>query len=95
MGCGKHYIIRTLLEQWVRVVGHRDIPGQPACMPPRQFLDYFSLTGLDELPSSVRDLEEIGREMSKTCRERSNDSLLVRCKSGLERVKAPEPDQPS
>ncbi|HET8848309.1 MAG TPA: SMC-Scp complex subunit ScpB [Marinobacter sp.] len=62
-------IIRTLLErEWVRVVGHRDVPGRPAMYATtRQFLDYFNLTGLDELPplSEVRDLEEIGREIEK------------------------------
>ncbi|MEC7814784.1 MAG: SMC-Scp complex subunit ScpB [Pseudomonadota bacterium] len=62
-------IIRTLLErEWVRVVGHRDVPGRPAMYATtRQFLDYFNLTGLDELPplSDVRDLEEIGREIEK------------------------------
>jgi len=62
-------IIRTLSErEWVRVVGHRDVPGRPAMYATtRQFLDYFNLTGLDELPplSEIRDLEEIGREMEK------------------------------
>ncbi|MHA7855070.1 SMC-Scp complex subunit ScpB [Marinobacter shengliensis] len=62
-------IIRTLLErEWVRVVGHRDVPGRPAMYATtRQFLDYFNLTGLDELPplSEVRDLEEIGREIER------------------------------
>ncbi|WP_303291949.1 SMC-Scp complex subunit ScpB [Marinobacter sp. SS5-14b] len=62
-------IIRTLLErEWARVVGHRDVPGRPAMYATtRQFLDYFNLTGLDELPplSEVRDLEEIGREIEK------------------------------
>ncbi|MDR9424948.1 MAG: SMC-Scp complex subunit ScpB [Marinobacter sp.] len=62
-------IIRTLAErEWVRVVGHRDVPGRPAMYATtRQFLDYFNLTGLDELPplSEIRDLEEIGREMEK------------------------------
>ncbi|WP_029653634.1 SMC-Scp complex subunit ScpB [Marinobacter daepoensis] len=62
-------IIRTLLErEWVRVVGHRDVPGRPAMYATtRQFLDYFNLTGLDELPplSDVRDLEEIGREIEQ------------------------------
>lgn len=63
-------IIRTLLErEWVRVVGHRDVPGRPAMYATtKQFLDYFNLTGLDELPalSEVRDLEEIGREIENT-----------------------------
>ncbi|MEH6563498.1 MAG: SMC-Scp complex subunit ScpB [Marinobacter sp.] len=63
-------IIRTLLErEWVRVVGHRDVPGRPAMYATtRQFLDYFNLTGLDQLPplSEIRDLEEIGREIEKS-----------------------------
>jgi segregation and condensation protein B len=62
-------IVRTLLErEWVRVVGHRDVPGRPAMYATtRQFLDYFNLTGLDQLPplSEIRDLEVIGREIEK------------------------------
>ena len=62
-------IIRTLLErEWVRVVGHRDVPGRPAMYATtKQFLDYFNLTGLDQMPplNEVRDLEEIGREIEK------------------------------
>ncbi len=63
-------IVRTLLErEWVRVVGHRDVPGRPAMYATtRQFLDYFNLTSLDQLPplADIRDLEEIGREVEKT-----------------------------
>lgn len=63
-------IIRTLLErEWVRVVGHRDVPGRPAMYATtRQFLDYFNLSGLDQMPplSEIRDLEEIGREIEKS-----------------------------
>jgi segregation and condensation protein B len=62
-------IIRTLQErEWVRVVGHRDVPGRPAMYATsRQFLDYFNLQGLDQLPplSDIRDLDEIGREIEK------------------------------
>jgi len=45
-------IIRSLLErEWVRVVGHRDVPGRPAMFATtRQFLDYFGLKKLDDLP---------------------------------------------
>lgn len=45
-------IIRTLLErEWIRVVGHRDVPGRPAMFgTTRQFLDYFGLKKLDDLP---------------------------------------------
>ena len=45
-------IIRQLLERdWVRVVGHRDVPGRPAMFgTTKAFLDYFSLKKLDDLP---------------------------------------------
>jgi len=45
-------ITRQLLERdWVRVVGHRDVPGRPAMFgTTRGFLDYFSLKKLDDLP---------------------------------------------
>src|SRR5690554_265575 len=62
-------IIRTLLErEWVRIVGHKDVPGRPAMYATtRQFLDYFNLSSLDELPplAEIRDLEEIGREIER------------------------------
>jgi segregation and condensation protein B len=45
-------IVRTLLERnWVRVVGHRDVPGKPAMFgTTREFLDYFGLKKLEDLP---------------------------------------------
>ena len=56
-------IIRTLLERgWVRVVGHRDLPGRPELLgTTREFLDYFGLRGLDELPplSQLRTLGDL------------------------------------
>lgn len=60
-------IVKTLLERnWVRIVGHRDVPGRPALFAStRQFLDYFELTSLDQLPplAEIRDLDEINREL--------------------------------
>lgn len=60
-------IMKTLQErEWVRVVGHRDVPGHPAMYSTtRQFLDYFGLNSLDELPSlaELRDLSTIGAEL--------------------------------
>ncbi len=46
-------IVRTLLERnWIRVVGHRDVPGKPAMFgTTKEFLDYFGLKKLDELPT--------------------------------------------
>lgn len=60
-------IIRTLLERgWVRVVGHRDVPGKPAMFgTTREFLDYFGLTKLDDLPplSEIRDLSDLNVDL--------------------------------
>src|SRR5690606_3162112 len=54
-------IIRSLEErEWIRVVGHRDVPAQPALLgTTRTFLDYFGLKRLDELPP-LAELREIG-----------------------------------
>ena len=61
-------IVQTLLEhEWVRVVGYRDVPGRPAMYATtRQFLDYFSLSSLEQLPAlaEIRDLESVNRELS-------------------------------
>jgi segregation and condensation protein B len=45
-------IVRTLLErEWVRIVGHRDVPGRPEMFGTTKFfLDYFGLKKLDDLP---------------------------------------------
>lgn len=45
-------ILKTLMERgWIRVVGHRDLPGRPELLgSTREFLDYFGLRSLDELP---------------------------------------------
>lgn len=55
-------IIRTMEErEWIRVVGHRDVPGKPALFgTTKGFLDYFNLKSLDQLPplSEIRDLED-------------------------------------
>lgn len=46
------HIIKTLTDrEWIRVVGHRDVPGRPALFgTTRQFLDQFNLKSLSELP---------------------------------------------
>ena len=60
-------IIRTLQErEWIRVVGHRDVPGKPALFgTTRAFLDYFNLQNLDDLPSlaEIKDMENIEPEL--------------------------------
>ncbi len=60
-------IIKTLLDRdWIRIVGHRDVPGRPALYgTTRGFLDYFNLKALNELPplAEIRDLDKINREL--------------------------------
>ena len=60
-------IIRTLLDrEWVRVVGHRDVPGRPAMYATtKEFLDYFSLKSLDELPSldEIREIDDANENL--------------------------------
>lgn len=60
-------IMKTLQErEWVRVVGHRDVPGRPAMYgTTREFLDYFNLKSLENLPSlaELRDIDSINAEL--------------------------------
>ena len=54
-------IVRTLFERgWVRVVGHREVPGKPSMLgTTREFLDYFGLKRLEDLPP-LAELRDIG-----------------------------------
>lgn len=75
-------IMRTLLERnWIRVVGERDVPGKPAMYgTTRDFLDYFNLRSLDQLPplAEIRALiepvflDEEGEEIV----ERGTDEMM-------------------
>ena len=60
-------IIRTLQErEWIRVVGHRDVPGKPALFgTTKAFLDYFNLSSLDDLPSlaEIKDMDNLEPEL--------------------------------
>jgi segregation and condensation protein B len=61
-------IIKTLLERgWIRVIGHRDVPGKPELLgTTREFLDYFSLKKLDDLPTlaQLKELEDLRVQLS-------------------------------
>jgi len=60
-------IIKTMIERdWIRVVGHRDVPGKPALFATTKgFLDYFNLKSLSELPAlaELRDIDAINAEL--------------------------------
>jgi segregation and condensation protein B len=61
------HIVKTLHErEWIRVLGHRDVPGKPALYgTTRHFLDHFNLKSLDELPTlaEIRDLDNINIQL--------------------------------
>jgi segregation and condensation protein B len=60
-------IVKTLIErEWVRVVGHRDVPGRPELLATtRRFLDYFGLRSLNDLPplAEIRDPAFLGDDL--------------------------------
>lgn len=60
-------IIKTLLERdWIKVLGHKDVPGKPTLYgTTKEFLDYFNLKKLDELPTlaEIKDLDSIHPEL--------------------------------
>jgi segregation and condensation protein B len=60
-------IMRTLQERnWIRVLGHREVPGRPELLgTTREFLDYFGLKSLEELPTlaELKDVENIGVQL--------------------------------
>lgn len=70
-------IMKTLLErEWVRVVGHREVPGRPAIYATtHKFLDYFNLSSLDQLPTlaEIRELNDENLNLDLESTE-ANDS---------------------
>jgi segregation and condensation protein B len=88
-------IMRTLQERnWIRVVGHREVPGHPELLgTTREFLDYFGLRSLDQLPTlaELRDVETIGVQLELPGGEAPADALAVEAAS---EAGADEPDVP-
>jgi segregation and condensation protein B len=74
-------IMKTLLErEWIRVVGHREVPGRPAMYgTTKQFLDYFSLKNLEQLPTlaELRDLGSFNPELQLDLPDTIVDSGLM------------------
>jgi segregation and condensation protein B len=72
-------ITRTLQErEWVKVVGHRDVPGKPALFgTTKEFLDYFNLQSLEDLPTlaELKDLDRLYPELDLEGREASAEPV--------------------
>ena len=60
-------IIKAFIERdWVKVVGHRDVPGKPALYATTKgFFEYFNLKSLEDLPSlaEIRDIDSINEKL--------------------------------
>jgi segregation and condensation protein B len=60
-------IIHFMMDQeWVRVLGYRDVPGKPAMLgTTKEFLDHFNLTSLQDLPSlaEIKDIDTLEQEL--------------------------------
>lgn len=72
-------IIRTLIDrEWIRVVGHRDVPGRPAMFATtKQFLDYFNLKSLQDLPPLSEIKELVGTETEFDLNEELAQSRIL------------------
>ncbi len=61
-------MIKSLEErEWIRVLGHRDVPGRPELFgTTKTFLDYFGLKSLDELPplAELKEYPELEPQLS-------------------------------
>ena len=100
-------IIKTLLErEWVRVVGHRDVPGRPAMYATtRQFLDYFNLKSLDQLPplAEMKELDNLSGELALEVPEQASDADVALDEEGeasqseteMEDSETPDDEQPA
>ena len=73
-------IVRSLLErEWIRVVGHRDVPGRPAMFATtKPFLDYFGLKKLDDLPplADLSDWESLRVQLNLPAVEDSEEQQM-------------------
>ncbi|MDA0994677.1 MAG: SMC-Scp complex subunit ScpB [Proteobacteria bacterium] len=70
-------IVRALMErEWIRVVGHRDVPGRPAMFgTTKLFLDYFGLKKLDDLPplADLSDWESLRVQLNLPAVDENDD----------------------
>ncbi len=80
-------IIRSLLErEWIRVVGHRDVPGRPALFGTTKiFLDYFGLKKLEDLPplADLSDWESLRVQLNLPAVDEEEDALPEEAVSNL------------
>lgn len=91
-------IMHTLHERnWIRVVGHREVPGRPELLgTTREFLDYFGLKSLDDLPTlaELQDLDGIKEQLDLPA-DVVDESTLVAEGTVIEGEVVPQPEAPA
>ncbi len=74
-------IIRTLQErEWIKVVGYRDVPGKPELLATtRQFLDYFNLKKLADLPplAEIKDFDKINPDLFAALEREASQAITA------------------
>jgi len=92
-------IIGTVIERgWVRVVGHRDVPGHPELLgTTREFLDYFGLKSLDELPplAQLQTIGDMNLQLALPAEEGAAESLptALSCDEALDADESGDEDE--
>ncbi|CAA6821437.1 MAG: Segregation and condensation protein B [uncultured Thiotrichaceae bacterium] len=73
-------IIKSLQErEWIRIVGHKEVPGRPAMLgTTRQLLDYFNLESLDNMPplTEIQDIDKLYPELAIKTPDSANDDKV-------------------
>ncbi len=93
------HIIKTLQERdWIRIVGHKEVPGRPSLLgTTRQFLDYFNLKSLDEMPSlsEIQDIDKLYPELDLKIQEElaNEDSDEIESENGTDDVNTMDDSQ--
>lgn len=87
-------IVRTLTERgWIRVVGHRDVAGKPSMLgTTREFLDYFGLKKLEDLPP-LAEIRELGPGSDPQSDLVDELAAAVKAAEGAELAQSEEPEQ--
>ena len=89
-------IVKTLMERnWVRVVGHRDVPGRPELLGTTdEFLDYFSLKSIDDLPplAELKTLSDLNLQLPLSVEGQKEGEAQVPGENPGETQAAAEPD---
>ena len=75
-------IMKTLIDRdWIKIVGHREVPGKPALYgTTRQFLDYFNLKSLGEMPplAEIRSIDDIQRDLNLNLLQQQDEVAATR-----------------